>query len=72
MVSRGKGAMMGMLYLLWLFCWSSGLQHTLNTTFMLLVEQRPPILRWMSSLDEVAKNQTENSIKYIPDTINVS
>jgi len=43
------------MHSLW-FCWSSGLQHTLNTTFMLFVEQRPPILRWRSSLDDVAAN----------------
>lgn len=34
---------------------SSGAQHTLKTTFMLFVEHRPPILRYKSSLDEVAK-----------------
>jgi len=37
------------------FC-SSGAQHTLKTTFMLFVEQRPPIRRCKSSLDDVAKN----------------
>lgn len=37
-----------------IFC-SSGAQHTLKTTFMLFVEQRPPIRRCRSSFDDVAK-----------------
>lgn len=34
---------------------SSWRQHTLNTTFMLSLEQRPPMRRCRSSFDEVAK-----------------
>jgi len=33
--------------------WSSALQQTLKTTFMLWEEQRPPIRRCRSSLDDV-------------------
>lgn len=40
-------------HLLWLFR-SSGRQQTLKTTFILWVEQRPPIRRCKSSLDDVA------------------
>jgi len=33
--------------------WSSALQHTLKTTFMLWEEQRPPMRRCRSSRDDV-------------------
>lgn len=46
-------------HLLWLFCISSGRQHTLKTTFMLLVVHRPPIRRCRSSFDEVAETKTK-------------
>lgn len=39
-------------------------QHTLNTTFMLLVEQRPPMRRCRSSLDEVAAKTTYSISPY--------
>lgn len=45
--------------------WSSALQHTLKTTFMLWEEQRPPMRRCRSSRDDVAVKIIINSINQL-------
>jgi hypothetical protein len=47
-IKKGKGDLL-------LLRASSWRQHTLNTTFMLSLEQRPPMRRCRSSFDEVAE-----------------
>lgn len=55
----GGGIVKGFIVVLYWF--ALGAQHTLNTIFILFVEHRPPIRLCKSSFDEVAvQNKTLN------------